>query len=230
MIFHRFMQTRLLGCLVVLFAGLALVQAQENGSELVDLAQVDKTIVIDLRYATKRNIARRPIYPDGTRCLIRRGVAERLRYAQHLLRERGYGLKIWDAFRPAYAQQILFKLIRDGNFIADPKLGGSVHTWGAAVDATLVNSKGREMRMPTDFDEITPAASMYYTGADTEIIRNLRLLQGAMGSAGFYGTKHEWWHFTAKDWTRFGPVRVATAERPVASVADTNFHEHLPAD
>src|SRR5213593_4494690 len=65
---------------------------------LVDLHEVDPTIVIDLRYAGERNIFGKPIYVSGARCLVREGVAQRLRYAQYILRQQGFGLKIWDAY------------------------------------------------------------------------------------------------------------------------------------
>jgi D-alanyl-D-alanine dipeptidase len=178
---------------------------------LVNLAKVDKTIIIELRYATDRNITGRAIYKRGTKCLVRSSVAKRLKHAQQLLRQRGYGLKIWDAWRPAYAQQILWESIRKRTYVADPSRGGSLHEWGVAVDATLVNARGREMKMPTNFDDFTEAASLHYKGVDPEIIQNMRILQWAMGRAGFYGMRYEWWHFTAKDWQDHNPLKAPIA-------------------
>lgn len=178
---------------------------------LVDLAKVDRTIRIELRYATECNVTGRVLYPPGTRCLVRQSVAERLKYAQHLLRIRGYGLKIWDAYRPRLAQQALWEFIKKPGYIADPGRGGSLHAWGVAVDATLVDAQGKEMAMPTGYDDFTAAASMHYKGSDPVIAHNLRLLQAVMGSAGFYGMRDEWWHFTAKDWRDHNPLKSPTA-------------------
>jgi D-alanyl-D-alanine dipeptidase len=173
---------------------------------LVDLKTFAPTILIDLRYATNRNFTHRKIYPDGTLCLVRRGVAERLRFAQSILKQRGYGLKVWDAYRTPEAQRALFNFAKNRHFVADPERT-ALHTWGVAVDATLVDAKGREVPMPTDFDEFSDASSIHYVGTNALIAQNLRMLQGAMGSAGFYGVRTEWWHFTAKNWNDYGPIK-----------------------
>jgi D-alanyl-D-alanine dipeptidase len=178
-----------------------------DDSEFVDIKSVIPTIVIDLRYATSNNVARRPIYPPGTPGLVRASVARRLAVAQEYLREKGYGLKIWDAYRPQAAQERLWQTTHNRSFVADPKEGrGSMHIRGAAVDATLVDSEGRDVSMPTDFDSFTPAALLEYPGNDPTVRANLKLLQKAMAHGGFYGLRTEWWHFCAPDWKRFDPV------------------------
>lgn len=173
---------------------------------LVDLKTIDPTILIELRYATDRNFTHRKIYAGSTMCLVRKGVAERLRFAQSILKQRGYGLKIWDAYRTPETQRTLFDFAKNRHFVADPEKT-ALHTWGVAVDATLVDVKGREVPMPSDFDEFSDASLMHYAGADSRIVQNLRMLQGAMGSAGFYGVRTEWWHFTAINWSDYGPVK-----------------------
>ena len=167
---------------------------------LVDITTVDKTILVELRYATSRNIAGRAIYPAGARCMVRRRVAGSLWVAQTWLRERGYGLKIWDAYRPPSAQQVLWDLTKNRNYVSAPDSGRSLHTWGVAVDVTLVDAKGKELKMPTDFDDFTPAAAIRYAGTDPEVAKNLSILQMAMRKAGFLGMRTEWWHFIGKDW------------------------------
>ena len=81
-----------------------------------------------------------------------------------------------------------------------------MHTRGAAVDATLVDSSGSEVAMPTDFDNFTPAAMIAYQGGDPVVRSNLKLLQKAMAHAGFYGLRTEWWHFCAPDWKKYPQV------------------------
>jgi D-alanyl-D-alanine dipeptidase len=173
---------------------------------LVEIHSVDPTILIDLRYATTRNLFGHPIYPPGARAVIRQSVADRLKVAQAYLHARGYGLKIWDAFRPFNAQGALWAFARSARFVADPEYGHALHTWGVAVDATLVDAAGREVPMPSDFDSFSPAAALHYQGNDPTVRRDLDLLLHAMGAAGFKGMHSEWWHFVAPDWNDFAVV------------------------
>jgi D-alanyl-D-alanine dipeptidase len=181
--------------------------APDRGSEFVDIKSIDPSIAIDLRYASENNVAHRPLYPLGTPALVRASVAERLVVAQKYLKEKGYGLKIWDAYRPQSTQEKLWEATHNRSYVADPKEGvGSMHTRGAAVDATLVDAAGREVPMPTDFDNFTPAALLQYEGRDQMVRANLKLLQKAMAHGGFYGLRTEWWHFCAPDWKKYPPV------------------------
>ena len=175
--------------------------------ELVDIKKVDPTILVELRYAGSKNIAGRALYPPDMPALVRASVAQRLVKAQAYLQGSHYGLKIWDAYRPPLAQAQLWQLFRDASFVADPGDGrGSLHTWGVAVDATLVDDKGNELAMPTDFDAFTTAAGIHYKGNSPEVALHLRILQAAMKRGGFYGLRTEWWHFIAYNWKKFGPV------------------------
>lgn len=188
-------------------------------SDFVDLRSVDPTIKIDLRYASVNNFTRRPLYPASTPPIVRFSVAQRLVVAQKFLKARGYGLQIWDAYRPQSAQAQLWEAIRNNDFVADPKEGiGSMHTRGAAVDVTLVDRSGKEVPMPTDFDNFTPASVLYYLGPDQTVRWNLNLLQKAMARAGFYGLRTEWWHFCAGDWAAYPQV---SEVRPVAKPSPT---------
>ena len=176
----------------------------DNDDAFVDITSIDSSIRIDLRYAGSNNVAHRPLYPSGMPALVRASVARRLAVAQKYLQEKGYGLKIWDAYRPQAAQEALWRTTRNRSFVADPKEGrGSMHIRGAAVDATLVDATGQDVPMPTDFDSFTPAALLQYTGRDPIVRSNLKLLQKAMAHGGFYGLRTEWWHFCAPDWKRY---------------------------
>jgi D-alanyl-D-alanine dipeptidase len=180
---------------------------QANDSDFVSIQSVDRTITIDLRYAGSNNVTRHAIYPPGISAMARASVAQRLAIAQKYLKTKGYGLKIWDAYRPAATQQQLWHATHNRSFVADPTGGiGSMHTRGAAVDATLVDSSGRGVAMPTDFDSFTPAALIAYEGTNPVVRSNLKLLQKAMAHAGFYGLRTEWWHFCAPDWKKYPQV------------------------
>src|SRR5215510_15973844 len=173
---------------------------------LVDIQSVDATIVVELRYAGNNNLFKHPLYPHGTRALARPEVATALTKTQTLLRRYQYGLKIWDAYRPVTAQTKLWQALRNSDYVANPEVGaGSLHSWGIAVDATLVDSWNRPVSMPSDFDAFTPAATLRYTGPSFEILGHVRLLQWAMHNAGFSGMRAEWWHFTIADWKKFLP-------------------------
>jgi zinc D-Ala-D-Ala dipeptidase len=190
----------------VLLSRVAFAKTNDD-TDFVDIKSVDKTIAVDLRYAGLNNVAHRPLYPTGTPALVRASVARRLAVAQEYLRKKGYGLKIWDAYRPQSIQEKLWQTTHNRSFVADPKEGrGSMHIRGAAVDATLVDAAGNDVPMPTDFDNFTPAAFLQYERGDSIVRTNLKLLQKAMAHGGFYGLRTEWWHFCAPDWQRFPAV------------------------
>ena len=144
--------------------------------------------------------------------------------AQGFLRRYQYGLKIWDAYRPVAVQSKLWQASRNSDYVANPDLGvGSLHSWGIAVDATLVDAWNRPVRMPSDFDDFTPAAMWRYMGPSFEIGGHVRLLQYAMHKAGFWGLRTEWWHFTIADWQKYLPEHA----RRSAQVAGTHWEGKL---
>ena len=197
--------------LILLFLGAHFSRAAApNDFELVDIHSIDRSIAIDLRYAGPKNIAGHPLYPAGTKALTRPVVAQCLVAAQKVLTHYDYSLKIWDAYRPASVQHQLWAASHNNLYVADPDSGaGSLHTWGLAVDATLVKANHTPVKMPTDFDDFTPAAMWKYTGSDPDIWLHLRLLQIAMGRSGFYGLRSEWWHFTVQQWKQLLPPEEA---------------------
>jgi D-alanyl-D-alanine dipeptidase len=173
---------------------------------LIDIRAVDPTIIVELRYAGANNLSRRALYPPGTPALVRPEVAPRLAAAQAFLRRYQYQLKIWDAYRPKSVQFQLWQLARNNDYVADPRDGtGSLHSWGVAVDATLVDMADNPVSMPTDFDDFRPAALWHYQGIDPDVRAHLHLLQSAMGGAGFYAVRTEWWHFVITDWRKYLP-------------------------
>jgi D-alanyl-D-alanine dipeptidase len=213
---HEFAMTATLNllCIGLMFALTFHAQGEEPGSRaaepLVEIRAVVAGIRIDLRYAAARNVLGHPIYPSGARALVRASVAERLKVAQGYLHARGYGLKIWDAYRPLEAQRALWAVAKSAKYVADPENGHPLHTWGVAIDATLVDTQGRDVPMPSDLDAFSGSAALHYGGHDAQVGADLDLLLHAMGAAGFRGMRTEWWHFVAPDWQEFAPV---TAEQ-----------------
>ncbi len=190
------------------------VPGSRKNEPMVELSQVCPSILIELRYATERNVTGRAIYPPQARCLVRQSVALRLKKAQEELQAQKLGLKIWDAYRPAWAQQMLWDAVRNPEYVGEPARGGSLHAYGVGVDATLVDAKGREQQMPTDFDDFTPAARRIYRGGNPVIAANLLKLQRAMSHAGFWTLRDEWWHFVAEDVRSFGVVDMPLLAEP----------------
>ena len=174
-------------------AGRTLELARERG--LVDVRKLIPGIDINLRYATADNVTGRPIYPAHIPCLLRRETAEKLKHAQAILRAQGYGLRIWDAYRPPEAQETLHHHASSSGMFLSPNTGWSRHCGGIAVDLTLVDAQGREQRMPTGFDQDLPHAGINYCGSDPLVKQNLQLLKNAMKQAGFTQLESEWWHF-----------------------------------
>jgi D-alanyl-D-alanine dipeptidase len=198
--------------------------AAEAAIPLVDIKSVDPTIVIELRYSGPNNLAGRALYSRGTPALVRPEVASRLVRAQAFLQRYLYRLKIWDAYRPRSVQAQLWQLAHNNDYVADPETGaGSMHTWGVAVDATLTDACNHLVRMPTDFDELTPAAMLRYQGTDPIVKSHLVLLQKAMGRSGFYGLHTEWWHFIISNWEKYVPAIETKQVRPEVQQNDRLF-------
>jgi len=199
--------------------------AAQAAIPLVDIKSVDPTILVELRYAGRNNLTGHPLYPLGTRALVRPEVASRLSKAKTFLRHYQYRLKIWDAYRPVAVQVKLWQAVHNNDYVANPETGaGSLHSWGLAVDATLVDAWNRPVRMPTDFDDFTPAAMWHYAGPDFEIRSHVHLLQIAMRNAGFYGLPTEWWHFTIANWQEYLPPEKA---KQAAQVYETHWQDKL---
>lgn len=207
---------------VSLFAGVAsaLISMEANaGDSFVDVRSVDPTIIVELRYAGRNNLLRQPLYAYGTRALARPEVALALARAQAFLRRYQYGLKIWDAYRPVAVQTKLWGASHNSDYVADPEAGaGSLHSWGIAVDATLVDLWNNPVRMPSDFDDFTPAAMWRYVGPSPEVRAHVCLLQNAMLRAGFWGSRTEWWHYTIAHWQKYlPPEKAKTASHILAT-------------
>jgi zinc D-Ala-D-Ala dipeptidase len=213
---------------VSLVAGMAaaLLSMDANAGEgLVDIRSVDPTIIVELRYAGRDNFLGHPLYPLGTRALARPEVASALVVAQAFLRRYQCGLKIWDAYRPVAVQAKLWEASHNSDYVANPEIGvGSLHSYGIAIDATLVDSWNRPVLMPSDFDDFTPAAMWRYAGSSAEIRAHVRLLQYAMYKAGFWGLRTEWWHFTIADWQKYLPHEKA---KSAAQVLGTRWEGRL---
>ena len=161
--------------------------------DLVEVRELDSSIEVELIYATPDNFTEQILYYLEV-CLLRKGTAEKLAAASAEFARDGYRLKVWDAFRPRSAQEIMFNLESDVIYVAAPAVGSN-HNRGASVDVTLVDENGNELEMPTGFDNFTEEASRNYTGMSEEAKNNMDYLTEVMIRNGFEPIQSEWWHF-----------------------------------
>jgi len=175
-------------------------------ARLVDIRSVNSKIALDIRYATPNNFLKKKVYPVA-RCVLRGAAARRLSQVQEDLAKKGVGLKVYDCYRPLSVQKLMWQTLPDNRYVANPSKG-SRHNRGAAVDITLVDRNGKELEMPTAFDDFTERAHRNYSGASTQAKKNRQLLEDAMKKYGFIPLATEWWHFDAPGWDKFSLLDV----------------------
>src|SRR5690606_34262804 len=135
--------------------------AQNPDRELVDLRQYLQDALFDLVYATSDNFMQKPVYTKSV-AYLRKPAAEALQAVEAELATMGYGLKIWDAYRPYRVTVEFYEHVQDSTFAASPYTG-SKHNRGCAVDLTLIDkATGEELAMPTPFDEFSARAHVAY--------------------------------------------------------------------
>jgi CubicO group peptidase (beta-lactamase class C family)/D-alanyl-D-alanine dipeptidase len=172
--------------------------------ELVELAQLDPTIKLEVRYATTNNFLGSVFYAEP-RAFMQRPAAEALVRAHHKLKERGFGLLIYDAYRPWYVTKVFWDATPEDKkiFVADPSRG-SRHNRGAAVDLTLYDLKtGKAVEMVGTYDETTDRSYPDYPGGTALARWHRKVLRDAMESEGFTVYEAEWWHFDHNDWRKY---------------------------
>ncbi|WP_230841758.1 M15 family metallopeptidase [Gloeobacter morelensis] len=192
---------------VLLALAVVLAAKPVSAEAMVDLGAVAPGVRRDMRYATVDNFLKKAVYPEA-RCLLRPPVAERLARVQNRLAGAGFGLQVWDCYRPLTVQKQMWALVPDERYVADPAKG-SRHNRGAAVDLTLVDSQGQEQEMPTAFDDFSPRAGRDAQAHWSEKARrNYAVLHKAMVAEGFLPLPSEWWHYDAPGWERYAVVDV----------------------
>ncbi len=153
-------------------------------------------IYVELRYATENNFTGVKIY-DFTEAYLRYGTVKKLAQVQKELKQQGYSLKIWDAYRPFEAQQKLWEVYPDPNYVANPANGMKNHNLGGTVDITMVAADGSIIPMPTEFDDFSLKADRNYSDIDNEeAVNNVMILQNTMENNGFTGYQGEWWDYS----------------------------------
>ncbi|MCF8366274.1 MAG: M15 family metallopeptidase [Bacteroidales bacterium] len=170
--------------------------------QMVDLKELIPGIVLDIRYATKNNFTGNRIYLLE-KAYLRLPAAKALKRIEAKLNKQGLGLKIFDAYRPYAATVKFYEVYPDTNFVAAP-WKGSKHNRGCAVDLTIIDLKtGKELPMPTPFDDFTEKAAHSYTDLPKNIINNRKLLRDIMTQNGFTSIPNEWWHYDFVGWENY---------------------------
>jgi D-alanyl-D-alanine dipeptidase len=167
-------------------------------------------IAVDLRYASPDNFVGRDLYSPFDCAWLHVDAAAALeRVVAWLAAKRpGHTALVLDALRPQRVQQQLWDALEGSGlqmYLANPERG-SIHSYGMALDITILDEHGRELDMGTGFDDMTelshPALEevFLHSGALLDAqVANRRLLREAMFQAGFVGINTEWWHFDCGD-------------------------------
>ena len=173
-------------------------------SDLVDVRSLDKSIALDVRYATSANFLATPVYGKA-QVRLQRSAAEAVVRAHRALKGKGYGLMLHDGYRPWFVTWVFWNATPESSrdFVADPGKG-SKHNRGCAIDLTLFDLKTKKpVEMPGLYDEMSPRSYPDYAGGTTRQRALRQLLRETMEREGFTVYETEWWHFDYRDWPRF---------------------------
>lgn len=167
-----------------------------NDTTFVNLKEYNNDFFYDMKYATADNFLKSKVY-DCAECYLRLKTVKAVIEANNAFIKLGYKIKFFDCYRPLDVQKIMWKIVSNPSYVADPAKG-SIHNRGGAVDITLVDFKGKELNMGTDFDFFGVEAGHNYINIPTEIIKNRKLLKTIMLENGFNSFDSEWWHYNLK--------------------------------
>lgn len=179
-------------------------------AQLVDAASV-AGLKVNSVYAGSDNLFGAPLY-STPKLFVAKDAAAALGRVQQRLAAYGYGLVLWDAYRPWSVSKLANLALPEGkkDMLEDPEVKGSVHNTGNAVDVGLYSlESGEELDMGCGFDEPSLRQYASYAGG-TSRERYLRsLLREEMELQGFKGIEMEWWHFEFGDCSKFAHLNVS---------------------
>lgn len=164
--------------------------------KMIELKDLIPDLIYDLRYAGPNNFTKTTLYPTKTKhSFLRSAAAQALQKVQAELKQKGYGLKLFDAYRPYSVTVRFWELIKDDRYVAHPGKG-SGHNRGLAIDLTIIKkATGKELNMGTGFDNFSDTAHQGFKDLPKDILENRALLTTVMIKHGFKPLETEWWHF-----------------------------------
>ncbi|MEM6885827.1 MAG: D-alanyl-D-alanine dipeptidase [Verrucomicrobiota bacterium] len=201
------MRKLLIFILLLSVVSISAVWAQVEERPAPHFLRVDRalpSVIVIPRYATDNNITGKPIY-ESEILWVHRDTVRALKKVVRRLKDKGYRLVIWDAYRPPFAQWELWKAYPDPEYVADPRKF-SRHSRGTSVDISLADRDGNLLEMATDFDEFTSKADHDLEDLTPEIRERVHFLRTAMFDHGFRGVPAEWWHYDLKNWPDYPVV------------------------
>lgn len=169
---------------------------KSNDTTFVNLKDYSNDFVYDMKYATTANFLKEQVY-DCDICLLRAKTLKALIAANADFMKKGFKIKIFDCYRPLDIQKKMWKIVPNPSYVADPKKG-SIHNRGGAVDISLVDKKGKELDMGTDFDFFGKEAAHSYQNTSKKVKKNRFFLKTIMLKNGFVEFESEWWHYNLK--------------------------------
>lgn len=174
---------------------------------LVNIAEADSTIAIELIYTRADNFTGQVLYEELHEAYLHPDALEGVLRAQQELKRRhpAYRLIVYDAARPMSVQQKMWDAVKGTPkyiYVSNPARGGGMHNYGLAVDVSILDAAGQPLPMGTEVDHLGPEAhiteeeTLVQSGRITpQEQANRKLLRSVMRTAGFRALPAEWWHF-----------------------------------
>ena len=166
-------------------------------NSLVELVNIKKYIpdaIVDMKYATDDSMFKKPVYTVN-KCLVKKELAEKLKKANDILKKKyKKRIKFWDCYRPWSIQKIMWNIYPKKGYVAHPAWGSN-HNRGCAVDITLTDLDGKEVKMPTKFDDLSKKANHNYQDLPEKVKENRWILKSVMRKVGLNSIRSEWWHY-----------------------------------
>lgn len=203
----------------------------ENGApkllvtELIDIRLAVPNVEVYQILGTKENFTgaiqyKRPVP------VLQVGTAQKLAVAAKKFAEDGYRIKIYDCYRPKSVQYVMYDLIQNSAYIANPYTSASNHNRAAAVDMTLIGPDGKELSFPTPmhtFTQIVYRSSRYQWTEEQR--KNVDYMTNVMLESGFKLINTEWWHFSDTDYLNYEVLDIDMKDIPMYTARQLGYNK-----
>jgi D-alanyl-D-alanine dipeptidase len=175
--------------------------------DLVNIKEYIPDTIVEMKYSTKDSLFKKPVY-SVNECFVKKELALKLKKADDILRKNyKMKLKFWDCYRPWRIQKKMWQLYPKKGYVAHPSYGSN-HNRGCAVDVTLTDLKGKEIKMPTKFDDLSKKANHNYQNLPKTIKNNRKILKSIMLKVGLKPIRTEWWHYNLNNPKRYPVIDI----------------------